>query len=79
MPTVLRSGPYRFFFFSNETNETPHIHVEAADAYAKFWLKPVGLVYSSRFPAGRLTEIRKLVEENKNIFVEKWHEYFGKT
>ncbi len=23
MPTVLRIGPYRFFFFSNEGNELP--------------------------------------------------------
>lgn len=26
-PTVLRSGPYRFLFFSNEAGEAPHIHV----------------------------------------------------
>ncbi|WP_439481025.1 DUF4160 domain-containing protein [Cyclobacterium plantarum] len=41
MPTVLRIGPYRFFFFSNEGNEPPHIHVESGEGHAKFWLEPV--------------------------------------
>jgi len=27
MPTVLRWGPYRAFFYSNERGEPPHIHV----------------------------------------------------
>ncbi|MGD1216152.1 MAG: DUF4160 domain-containing protein [Terriglobales bacterium] len=30
MPTVLRSGPYRFCFYSHEPNEPPHIHVDRA-------------------------------------------------
>lgn len=33
MPTVLRVAGYRFFF-SNEGNEPPHIHVEHDEAYA---------------------------------------------
>jgi len=41
MPTVLRIGPYRFFFFSNEGNEPPHVHVERDDNTAKYWLDPV--------------------------------------
>jgi hypothetical protein len=28
MPTVLRKGPYRFFFFSREPYKPAHIHVE---------------------------------------------------
>jgi hypothetical protein len=38
MPTVLRWGPYRAFFYSNEGGEPPHIHVRSADFEAKFWL-----------------------------------------
>ncbi|MGH8245034.1 MAG: DUF4160 domain-containing protein [Gammaproteobacteria bacterium] len=30
MPTVLRSGPHRFFFFSREGHEPPHVHIETA-------------------------------------------------
>ena len=43
MPTVLRSGPYRFYFYSHEPNEPPHVHVDRDDLSAKFWLQPVGL------------------------------------
>jgi hypothetical protein len=42
MPTVLRSGPYRFFFYSADGAEPPHIHVERDDNTAKFWLRPYG-------------------------------------
>lgn len=38
MPTVKIVGGHRFFFFSKENNEPPHIHVESAENAAKFWL-----------------------------------------
>jgi hypothetical protein len=41
VPTVLRHGGYRFFFFSNEGTEAPHIHIASGGSYAKFWLDPV--------------------------------------
>lgn len=77
MPTVLKVGGFRFFFFSNEGNEPIHIHVESDDKYAKFWLEPVQLVKSVGYTAKELNEIRKLVLENVNIFREKWYEHFG--
>jgi hypothetical protein len=43
MPTVLRWDGYRFYFFSNERNEPPHMHVDKGGRSAKFWLLPVGL------------------------------------
>ena len=46
MPTVLRIGRFRFFFYSNENAEPPHIHVKAAENEAKFWLDPVDLAFS---------------------------------
>lgn len=36
MPTVLRIGRFRFFFYSNENAEPPHIHVKVAENEAKF-------------------------------------------
>ena len=76
MPTVLRKDGYRFFFFSNEGSEPPHIHVEQAGAYAKFWLSPVTLHYSSGFTSGQLTKLRNLVVDFNDYFKECWHEYF---
>jgi len=77
MPTVLRKDGYRFFFFSLEGFEQPHIHIEKAENYAKFWLEPVLLARNRGFRSRHLTEIRKLVEENKVMFLEKWNEYFN--
>ena len=36
MPTVLRSGRYRFYFFSSDEGEPPHVHVKAGGDQAKF-------------------------------------------
>ena len=76
MPTILRARGYRFFFFSNEGNEPAHIHAEKAESYAKFWLEPVALARSIGYNARELYQLRELVEEHKNLFLEKWYEYF---
>jgi len=77
MPTVLRVRGHRFFFFSNEGHEPPHIHVETAEKYAKFWLKPVALARAVGYNARELGQLRELVEERRDFLEEKWHEYFG--
>ena len=77
MPTVLRTGPYRFFFYSNEMGEPPHIHVQSDRKLAKFWLQPVTLASSTRFAATELNKLSRLVEENHGHFLEVWNEYFS--
>jgi len=77
MPTVLRSGPYRFYFFSHESNEPPHIHVDREDLSAKFWLNPVNLARNLGFSSRELLKIRKLVEEHREELLEAWHGFFG--
>jgi hypothetical protein len=52
MPTVLRSGPYRAFFYAGDRDEPPHVHVERDRSKAKYWLEPVALVSSSGFSRG---------------------------
>jgi len=56
MPTVVRSGPYRFYFYSHEPNEPPHIHVDRDDLSAKFWLSPVQLAGNFGFRAHELRD-----------------------
>ena len=77
MPTILRIGGYRFFFFSNEGTEPLHVHVESAECYAKFWLQPVALADSVGYNGKELTRLRKMVGEHSALFMERWHEYFG--
>jgi len=67
MPTVLRGGPYRFHFYSDEGNEPPHIHVRCADREAKFWLAPVGLASNRGLKPHQLREIEKLVFEHLDV------------
>jgi Domain of unknown function (DUF4160) len=76
MPTVLRVDRYRFFFYSRENSEPPHIHVELADKLAKYWLEPVELASSRRFRAHELPDVRELVVKHRDKFLEAWHEHF---
>ncbi len=77
MPTILRLKGYRFFFYTNE-HLPVHIHVEKENKTAKYNLESiVELIYSRKFKASEISEMRKLVIENKNIFIEKWYEYFN--
>jgi hypothetical protein len=77
MPTVLRIGRFRFFFFSNEGQEPPHIHVKAGEDEAKFWLDPITLAANHGFNGSELNEIERLVAENRDRLVEAWNEHLG--
>ena len=78
MPTLAIIGPYRFFFYANESQEPAHLHVEAAEKKAKFWLKPVALASNKKFRSHELAEIEALVNEHAERFLEDWHVFFGK-
>lgn len=76
MPTVLKIGPHRLYFFSREDQEPPHIHVETAENAAKFWLSPVELVWAVGYNSKEIRKVRELVEERAPFFLEKWNEHF---
>jgi hypothetical protein len=76
MPTILRVGPYRFFFYAGDKDEPPHIHIERDDKLAKFWLDPVRLQSSKGFGRTELAKIRKIIEQNRTKLMEAWDEYF---
>lgn len=76
MPTVLRVGRYRFYFFSNERQEPPHIHVKTAEDQAKFWLEPITLAANYGFNARELREIEFIIAERQRDLLEAWYEYF---
>ena len=77
MPTILRAGPYRFFFYSADREEAPHVHVEREAKRAKFWLDPVRLHESRGFNRAEINRLRGLVERNESRLLEAWHEFFG--
>jgi Domain of unknown function (DUF4160) len=77
MPTVLRIGPYRFFFYAGDRNEPPHIHVEHDNNTAKFWLNPVRLERSRGLSRQEINQLERIVEANQEQFLERWNEYFN--
>jgi hypothetical protein len=77
MPTVLRTGPYRFYFYSHEPNEPPHIHVDRDELSAKFWLEPVGLARNFGFSPKELRRIQRIVAEQAEAFLEVWNGHLG--
>jgi len=76
MPTVLRIGPYRFHFYSDEPNEPPHVRVSGNEC--KFWLESVSLARNRGIPAHDLREIERLVFEHQESLTKKYHEYHAR-
>ena len=76
MPTALRSGPYRLFFYSGDRNEPSHVHVERDQGTAKFWLEPVRLQSSSGFRPREVRRIQRVVERYCDRLLRSWNAYF---
>ena len=75
--TILREKGYRFFFYTNE-HLPIHIHIEKENKTAKFNLEPfIEMVYTRKFNASEISEMRKIIIENKEQLINKWNEYFN--
>ena len=77
MPTVLRIGAYRYFFFASDKSEPSHIHVERDDNLAKFWLDPVRLESSGGFSRHEIARIQIIILEHQQHLQEAWNGYFN--
>ena len=78
MPEILRMFGMRFFFYSRE-HEPIHVHVKSADGKAKFYILPEGivLVKNEGLKPKDIKAAEMVLEENKELAIEKWNEYFG--
>jgi hypothetical protein len=76
-PTVFESGPYRFFFYSGDRDEPPHVHVEREAKRAKYWLAPVRLARTGGFGAAELSRIDGIVRREQQRLLTAWNEYFS--
>jgi tRNA(Phe) wybutosine-synthesizing methylase Tyw3 len=77
MPTVLRSGPYRLFFYAGDGSEPPHVHVERDNCEATLWLDPVRLGRSHGFAASEINSVERLIVENQQYLLGAWNEFFN--
>lgn len=65
MPTALRSGPYRLYFYSYDCDEPRHMHVDRERMRAKSWLDPeVALAANHAYSRRELREIESLIRAN---------------
>ncbi len=76
MPIVQEIGPYRFIFVSPDRGEPAHIHVRRENMGAKFWLDPVALERAGGFNRTELSRIAVHVLEHREVFLERWNEFF---
>jgi len=77
MPTILYSGPYRFFFYSLDCREPPHVHVERDENVAKIWLTPIRIQTTGGFKRSEINRILRLAEEKIEELMRGWHEHCG--
>jgi hypothetical protein len=77
VPTALRWGPYRAFFYSNEGEEPAHIHVRNGDKEAKFWLHDLSVAINAGFPAHEIGDIIRHLKQNRDELQSAWNEHFG--
>ncbi|MGQ9586207.1 MAG: DUF4160 domain-containing protein [Anaerolineae bacterium] len=76
MPTALRVGPYRIYFYSHDMHEPSHVHVDRENFSAKFWLSPVALARNLGFGAKELRTIERILVEHERELMEAWDEHF---
>jgi hypothetical protein len=76
MPTILREGPYRVYFFSHDVAEPAHVHVDRDDKSAKFWLAPVALARNLGFSPFELRTIERLLRANRLSLLQDWSDFF---
>jgi hypothetical protein len=78
MPTILQILGWRLFFYANEGNEPPHVHVRKAEKECKYWLDRDGYdleeAFSYQMTARDTREVRKIVFEHFDYILQQWDE-----
>ena len=76
MPALLRVEGFRFFFYSDEGNEPPHVHVQRGGDFAKFWLVPVSLARPGGWKVHELRRVQDIVRRHQHEFLRAWRDHF---
>lgn len=76
MPTLFILFGFCFKFYSDD-HEPIHVHVVKDGKEAKYNVIPdVSLVFNHGYKKNELSMIESIVEENKDVIIERWHDYF---
>ena len=77
MPTIFILFGLRFMFYSDD-HEPVHVHITNGGREAKYNVQPVKMVYNHGFKKHELSLIESLVEENVDVIVDRWQDFFKK-
>jgi hypothetical protein len=77
MPTALRTGPYRFYFYSYDCGEVRHMHVDREHASAKFWLDPDVSLAEKGYSRKEPRDIEQIGRENLETLKHEWDAFCG--
>ena len=77
MPTILVKDGFRFFFYSHEGNEPPHIHIIGKGGEMKVWLSNlvISKVYNLSPKEQRI--ILEIMSANAELFKKEWENFYG--
>ena len=75
MPTALRSGPYRLYFYSYDCGERKHVHVDRENLSAKFWFDSISLFENHGFNRKELRDIEQIIEDNLDTLNHEWDRF----
>ena len=76
VPRIFEKDGYIFFFYSND-HAPIHVHVRKGDGEAVFVIENgVFLRESEGLKVSELARAEFIAEENKEIILQKWHDYF---
>ena len=73
MPTALRTGAYRFYFYSYDCQERRHMHVDRERYSAKFWIDPEVILAENRgYKRKELRQIERIAIDNLEALRKAW-------
>jgi hypothetical protein len=76
MPTALRIGPYRFYFYSYDCREPRHMHVDREPLSAKLWLDPdVRIADNVGYSRRELREIERIARDHVEELRNAWDDF----
>lgn len=77
MPTILTKDGFRFFFYSHEGGEPPHIHVIGKGGEMKVWLNTLSISKVYNLSPKEQRVVLEIVVANVELFKKEWENFHG--
>jgi hypothetical protein len=78
MPTILEISGWRLFFYSNEGNESIHVHARRGEIECKYWIDvdnyDILEAYAYGLAPRDRRQIRRIIFDHFDYIVSQWEE-----